>query len=62
MVRRRLQAAHDKLLGDVLVESVVDKAVNDNAIHALYQEQQRLSHTSEEIHARQIVVASAAGR
>jgi len=57
-VRRRLQAAHDKLLGDVLVESVVDKAVNDNAIHALYQEQQRLSHTSEEIHARQIVVAS----
>ena len=58
VVRRRLQAAHDKLLGDVLVESVVDKAVNDNAIRALYQEQQRLSHTSEEIHARQIVVAS----
>ncbi len=58
VVRRRLQAAHDKLLGDVLVESVVDKAVNDNAIHALYQEQQRLSHTSEEIRARQIVVAS----
>ncbi len=58
IVRRRLQAAHDKLLGDVLVESVVDKAVNDNAIRALYQEQQRLSHTSEEIHARQIVVAT----
>ncbi len=58
VVRRRLLAAHDKLLGDVLVESVVDKAVNDNAIHALYQEQQRLSHTSEEIHARQIVVAT----
>ena len=57
-MRRRLQAAHDKLLGDVLVESVVDKAVNDNAIHALYSEQQRLSHTSEEIHARQIVVAT----
>ena len=60
VVRRRLQAAHDKLLGDVLVESVVDKAVNDNAIRALYQEQQRLSHTTEEIRARQIVVANEA--
>jgi peptidyl-prolyl cis-trans isomerase C len=58
VVRRRLQAAHDKLLGDVLVESVVDKAVNDNAIHALYDEQQRLSKTAEEIHARQIVAPS----
>lgn len=57
-VKRRLQAARDKLLGDVLVEGVVDKAVNDNAIRALYQEQQRLSQRSEEIKARQIVVAS----
>ena len=56
VVRRRLQAAHDKLLGDVLVESVVDKAVNDSAIRALYDEQQRLSHTTEEIRARQIIV------
>ena len=60
VVRRRLQAAHDKLLGDVLVESVVDKAVNDSAIRALYQEQQRLSHASEEIHARQILAANQA--
>ena len=58
VIKRRLQAARDKLLGDVLVESVVDKAVNDNAIRALYQEQQRLSQRSEEIKARQIVVAS----
>jgi peptidyl-prolyl cis-trans isomerase C len=57
-VKRRLQAAHDKLLGDVLVEAVVDKAVNENAIRALYQEQQRLSQRSEEIKARQIVVAT----
>jgi peptidyl-prolyl cis-trans isomerase C len=56
MVRRRLQAAHDKLLGDVLVESVVDKAVNDNAVRALYDEQQRLAHTTEEFRARQIIV------
>jgi len=58
VVKRRLQAAHDKLLGDVLVEGVVDRAVNDNAIHALYQEQQRLSQTSEELKARQILVAT----
>lgn len=57
-VKRRLQAARDKLLGDVLVEGVVDKAVNDNAIRALYQEQQHLSTRSEEIKARQIVVAA----
>ena len=58
VVKRRLQAARDKLLGDVLVESVVDKAVNDNAIRALYQEQQKLAQRGEELKARQIVVAT----
>lgn len=58
-VKRRLQVARDKLLGDVLVEGVVDKAVNENAIHALYQEQQHLSQQSEELKARQILVATA---
>jgi peptidyl-prolyl cis-trans isomerase C len=57
-VRRRLQAARDKLLGDVLVEDMVGKAVNDDAIRSLYQEQQRLSSRSEEIKARQILVAT----
>lgn len=59
-VKRRLQAARDKLLGDVLVEGVVNKAVNDNAIRALYQEQQKLAQRGEELKARQIVVASEA--
>ncbi len=58
LVRRRLQAARDKLLGDVLIEGVVDKAVNDNAIRSLYAEQQRLSTKEEEIKARQILVAT----
>ena len=58
LVRRRLQAARDKLLGDVLVEGVVDKAVNETAIHSLYQEQQRLSTKEEEIKARQILIAT----
>ncbi len=57
-VKRRLQAARDKLLGDVLVEGVVDKAVNDTAIRALYQEQQHLSQQAEELKARQILVAT----
>jgi peptidyl-prolyl cis-trans isomerase C len=57
-VRRRLQAAREKLLGDVLIEGVVDKAVNDNAIRSLYAEQQRLSTKEEEIKARQILVAT----
>lgn len=57
-VKRRLQAVRDKLLGDVLVESVVNQAVNDNAIRALYQEQQKLAQKGEELKARQIVVAT----
>jgi peptidyl-prolyl cis-trans isomerase C len=55
-VRRRLLAAREQVLGDVLVEGVVDRAVNENAIRALYQEQQRLNQRSEELRARQIVV------
>ena len=58
VVRRRLEAAREKLLGDVLVDSVVDRAVNDSAVRALYQEQQRLAHAADEFHARQIVTAS----
>lgn len=58
LVKRRLQAARDKLMGDVLVEGVVNKAVNDNAIRALYQEQQKLAQRGEELKARQILVAT----
>jgi len=58
--QRRLAAARDRVLGDMLVESVVADAVNDNAVRGLYQEQLKLAKRSEEIHARQIVVATAA--
>ena len=58
VARRRLAAARDKLLGDILVESTVDKAVNDTAIRGLYDEQRRLSRQSEELHGRQLVVLS----
>jgi peptidyl-prolyl cis-trans isomerase C len=60
VAQRRLAAARDRILGDMLVESVVTDAVNDNAIRGLYQEQLKLAKRSEEIHARQIVVATPA--
>jgi peptidyl-prolyl cis-trans isomerase C len=58
VAQRRLLAARERVLGDILVESVVDRAVNENAIRALYQEQQRLSQRTEELKGRQIVVAT----
>jgi peptidyl-prolyl cis-trans isomerase C len=58
--RRRLAAARERILGDMLVQKMVEQAVNDNAIRVLYEEQRTLSKQSDEFHARQIVVASQA--
>ena len=60
LAQRRLAAARERILGDMLVEGVVSDAVNDNAIRGLYQEQLKLAKRSEEIRARQIVLATAA--
>jgi peptidyl-prolyl cis-trans isomerase C len=60
VARRRLAAARERILGDMLVQKTVEQAVNDNAIRALYEEQRTLSKQSDEFHARQIVVASQA--
>jgi peptidyl-prolyl cis-trans isomerase C len=60
VAQKRLAAARERILGDMLVESVVSDAVNDNAIRGLYQEQLKLAKQSEEIRARQIVVAGEA--
>lgn len=60
IAQKRLAAARERILGDMLVESVVSDAVNDNAIRGLYQEQLKLAKQSEEIRARQIVVATEA--
>jgi peptidyl-prolyl cis-trans isomerase C len=57
--QRRLAAARERVLADLLVEGVVEKAVSEAAIRELYAEQQKLSRQSEEIRARQIVVATA---
>ena len=58
VAQRRLAAARERILGDMLVESVVSDAVNENAIRGLYQEQLKLARQSEEIRARQIVVVT----
>jgi peptidyl-prolyl cis-trans isomerase C len=58
--QRRLTAAQDRVLGDMLVESQVADAVTEGAIRGLYEEQQKLSRRSVEIRARQIVLATAA--
>jgi peptidyl-prolyl cis-trans isomerase C len=58
--QKRLAAARERILGDMLVESVVSNAVNENAINGLYQEQLKLAKRSEELRARQIVVGSQA--
>lgn len=60
VAQRRLAAARERILGDMLVEGVVTDAVNDNAVRGLYQEQLKLAKRSEELKARQIVVGAAA--
>lgn len=60
LAQRRLAAARERILGDMLVESVVNSAINENAINTLYQEQLKLSKQTDEIHARQIVTATEA--
>ena len=58
IAQRRLAAARDRILGDMLVENTVDANIDENAVRALYNEQLRLSKASEEIKARRIVVAT----
>ena len=60
LARRRLAAARERILGDMLVERMVEKAVNENAIRGLYDEQIKLSKQSQEYHVRQIVAANQA--
>jgi peptidyl-prolyl cis-trans isomerase C len=60
LAQRRLAAARERTLQGLLVESVVAKAVNAGAVQALYQEYAKLQTPSEEIHLRQIVVATEA--
>jgi peptidyl-prolyl cis-trans isomerase C len=58
LAQRRLAMTRERILGDMLVERVVSDAVSDAAIRGLYEEQVKLAKRTEEIRARQIVVAT----
>lgn len=58
LAQRRLEAVRERILGDMLVESTVNRAISDDAVRALYQEQLRLARNSEEIRLRLILSAS----
>lgn len=60
LAQRRLMAAHDRVLGDILVDSEVNKSVTENGIQSLYREQLKLARQSEEMKARQIVAKTQA--
>jgi peptidyl-prolyl cis-trans isomerase C len=60
VAQRRFAAARERILADMLVDGVVDKAVTDQAVQTLYQEQLKRAKPADEIRARQIVVASPA--
>jgi peptidyl-prolyl cis-trans isomerase C len=60
LAQRRLAAARERILGDMLVDSVVDRAVTDEAVQTLYQEQLKRAKLTDEIRARQIIVATPA--
>lgn len=56
--QRRLEAVRQRILGDMLVETVVDRAVSEQAVERLYAEQQRRATKSEEVRLRLILSAS----
>ena len=56
--QRRLAAARERVLDDILLEAQVGKTVSDAAVNGLYQEMLRNETPAEEIRLRQIVLAS----
>lgn len=60
LARQRLEAARKRILGDMLVETVVDDAITSRAVEALYQEQRQLTEQSEEFRARMVLVRTRA--
>lgn len=59
-VQRRLAAAQQRILGDILLEHSVGKTVNEDAVRGLYAEMLKNSAPTEEIVVRQIVLGSQA--
>lgn len=58
MSRRRINAARERILGNILVEHMVDQAITDEKIEQLYREQARIVRLGEEVRARHILFAT----
>ena len=57
---RRLAAGRERLLGNILVESLVATEVTEAAIDRMYEEQVKLQQLDDEVRVRRIVVATEA--
>lgn len=57
---RRLAAGRERLLGNILVESLVANEVTEDAIDRMYEEQVKLQQLDDEVRIRQIVVETQA--
>jgi len=55
---RRLAAGRERLLGNILVESLVANEVTEDAIDRMYDEQVKLQQLDDEVRLRQILVES----
>ncbi len=55
LAQRRLEATRERILGDMLVESVVNDSITDQDVQRLYAEQLRLARSSDEYRLRLIL-------
>ena len=55
LAQRRLQATRERILGDMLVETVVNKTISERKVEELYQEQLQLAGATEEVRTRLIL-------
>lgn len=58
--RRRVIAAEDRILADMLVENTLEGAIDENKVRQLYNQQVEQSKGAEDIRARMILVATRA--
>lgn len=58
--RRRLEAGRERLLGNILVESLVATEVTDTAIDQMYEQQVKLQQLDDEVRLRHILVETEA--
>lgn len=56
--RRRLESARERVLGNLLVESLVAREVTEQSIRAMYEEQAELQQIDDEVNLRHILLAS----